>query len=415
MDITSNFIIKGQYSIPPYLKPKLTSLAIISSISAIANAIFCASNAGWITLGTVSIAISIFPAALPIALCTLSTAAAFLSLAALYILHIKEKPEDQIPSPDQKVENPSKPLLEPQSNIQTNPQPIPPPTPDVEVKLIFQSEPQPLSLPQLTPKEIKSKEREIAMTQMTAAANGGDPEAMYKLGLHFLKESKHKDIEVGLKWLMAAEENHHAEAKQKLGQYYFDEAKKYIESSGPLAVEKELARLYQKAAERGHGEAQYEYGRCHVVGKGVGKNEQLAMQWLEQASKQNFDLADLELGILYAKSKFQEDRTKGMNLIKNLALKNCPKAQYVYGLGLKQGIGGDADLVEGFKWIQKAYEQNYPDAAAYLGSCYYSGRNGCQHDRKKALEYYRNAVSLGSLTKQAFKNLFPLESLSISL
>lgn len=414
MDV-SNSIKEGHYSFPPYTKPTLIAIAVISTVCAAANAIFCASNAGWIPLGAASTTIAAFPPALPIAFCTIFTATTFFSMVALYILLVKNKSLETLISkaylPPRSLHNPISnsrpiPLLpsKPQANSQSSSSSS---SESIHQELHKSKSPSILE-------EKKSEKKEIFdLVKVTEAANRGDTEAMYNLGLHLIKENN--QAKIGLSWIESADEKQHADAKKWLGQYYFEEAKNYIETNGRLAVETEIARLYKIAADRDHAEAQYKYALCFKDGKGVEKNVQTAIEWLEKSALQGFEPAELDLGKYFAAKESQEEKSKGMSLIKKAAEKNYPKAQYGYGLCLQHGTGVEIDKIESFKWIEKAANQNYPDAKAALGFCYYKGE-GCNKDTDKALDLIKQGVLLQSaIANIYFKKLFPNEAREFAL
>ena len=358
---TNNPVSFAQHSPTPYAKTAAITTAIIGAVTAVASAILCASNAGWISLGTAASVFTSLPPVLPIALCTLGVTAVIISIIYLCVK---------------------------QTAVRKNKSVVTPP-----LKHDFES---------------KSKKFEPSdLSKLTDAASGGNAEDQYKLGLHFMQDSHEKDTKVGLMWLELAAAQNHLEAKREVGQFYFEEAKNNILTKGAFVDEKEIADLYKLAAINGHAEAQYEFALCCEAGKGVEQDKNEMMNWLWEASAQGFTLAEFQLGIHYVLLDTPKDKKAGMDLLKKAAKKGYAAAQYTYGGGLQMGVGGEVDNKAGFKWIEKAANQGSAEAIALLGTCYYKG-NGCEININKALELFKQAAVKGSPTaKNNIKHFFP--------
>ena len=61
----------------------------------------------------------------------------------------------------------------------------------------------------------------------------------------------------------------------------------YLGRLGVARDEAEAAKLYCKAAEQNHAQAQYNLGVCYDNGRGVAKDEVEAAKWYREAAEQN--------------------------------------------------------------------------------------------------------------------------------
>ncbi len=161
------------------------------------------------------------------------------------------------------------------------------------------------------------KDYATAYREWTEAANQGQAEAQYNLGMLYLKGlGVARNPEEAFRWLSLAGEHSFADAEFQVGlmrekgvgvrqdyaqaQLWFTLAAERGDSEAEVSladlydeghgVQKDLARAvywYKLAAEQGLAEAQARLGACYVTGKGVGKDQVKAYFWLTLASKQH--------------------------------------------------------------------------------------------------------------------------------
>lgn len=139
-------------------------------------------------------------------------------------------------------------------------------------------------------------------------------------------------------------------------------------SDEPAAVE-----LYRRAAEQGHGTAQYRLGRALLDGRGVAQNRTEGESWLRQAALGGDAEAAAVLGELHARAG---DRPP--------------------------------NYIEAAQWFRRAAEAGHAGAARALGSLHLTGA-GVPQDESEAVRWFRTAaeagdaaarVELGNLTLQ---------------
>ena len=116
---------------------------------------------------------------------------------------------------------------------------------------------------------------------------------------------------------------------------------------------------YQKAAEQGNAEAQFNLGLCYKRGEGVTKDYAKAVFWYHKAAEQGYAKAQCNLGNSYY---------NGEGVTKNYA-----KAVY---------------------WYSKAANQGLATAQLNLGNSYYNGE-GVTKNYAKAVYWYGKAANQG--------------------
>ena len=86
--------------------------------------------------------------------------------------------------------------------------------------------------------------------------------------------------------LRAAAEQGDAEAQIQLADEYFTSG---AEGFNPAVSWREASRWYRRAAQQGHGKAQFSLGRMYEQGQGVPQDHVQAHKWLSLASAQASD------------------------------------------------------------------------------------------------------------------------------
>lgn len=136
---------------------------------------------------------------------------------------------------------------------------------------------------------IKRKTGSYIETQNPAetikAAEQGDAEAQFKLGLYYCNVEKNRTA--GMKWIRQAAEQGHSKAQFSMGSgYYF--------SPGPEKNYVEALAWYRKAAEQENMLAQFALGFCYINRKGVERDQAEAEKWFRRAAAQGFTMAQMQ-------------------------------------------------------------------------------------------------------------------------
>ena len=81
---------------------------------------------------------------------------------------------------------------------------------------------------------------------------------------------------------------------------YYTMAEDYRNGTNGQTIDKEeAAKLYLKAAEMGHLEAQYRIGKCYHDAEGIEQNYEEAVKWYRLAAEQGHSWAQNNLGSCY--------------------------------------------------------------------------------------------------------------------
>ena len=181
----------------------------------------------------------------------------------------------------------------------------------------------------------------------------------------------------------------------RIGNEYYDD-KNYIEA----------IKYFQKAAEKGNANAQYNLGCCYEYGKGVSVDYTEAVKWYRKAAEKEYADAQYNLGYCYENGKgLSQDYTEAVKWYRKAAEQGHANAQYNLGCCYEFGKGVSPDYTEAVKWYRKAAEQGQADAQFNLGDCYEYGR-GVSKDYTEAVKWYRKAADRGhEKAKKALERL----------
>jgi uncharacterized protein len=174
----------------------------------------------------------------------------------------------------------------------------------------------------------KNKDYQKAFREWNAAAEAGNAEAQFDLGVLYAQgRGVQRDVAKAVSWYRKAADQGNAEAQFALGQLYsrgwgvprdeidalrwFQMANdpnsvgsatdwELIEGYGVERDSQQAASWYQKAAEQGHAEAQYNLGRLYAAGKGIPRDEELAVNWIRASASQGYVPAQALFGTRYA-------------------------------------------------------------------------------------------------------------------
>ena len=118
------------------------------------------------------------------------------------------------------------------------------------------------------------------------AASKGAPKAQFKIAMIYAQKG---DIKTGLVWFNKAALQDYVEAQNILGWYYSQAEKDFIKA----------AYWYEKAAQTGDMESQYNLGKLLYEKKGSVDDMLKGEEWLEKAAQQGCIQAQFELGAIY--------------------------------------------------------------------------------------------------------------------
>ncbi|UZO08334.1 uncharacterized protein OCT59_028592 [Rhizophagus irregularis] len=246
-------------------------------------------------------------------------------------------------------------------------------------------------------------------------AEKGDNCAQINLGLLYeTGEGTEIDLEMAVYWYKKAAENEYKVALYKLGLYYQigkvvekDETEKgnhyaqnslgfMYENGGGTEKNKEKAFYwYNKAAENGNRDAQYNLGECYELGNGVvDKDETKAFEYYEKSAENGDIDSKFQLGYCYVNGIGTEvDEEKGFELY------NEASGGYIE----VDTIENDEELVNDLDkvnyWYHKAAENDNEFALFKLGNFYELGKGICEN-KVRAFEFYKKSANQGFIDAQ---------------
>lgn len=206
------------------------------------------------------------------------------------------------------------------------------------------------------------------------AAERGDPQAQYVMGIQKLNDRAHADPAGAAEWYRKSAEQGYAP-----GEYSF--ALCLLNGWGVEKNQAEALNWLRKAAEKNLVIAQFYLGNCYLFGLGTGKNQQEALVWLRKAAAPNPRNVCREAENISPELKQFSDR-------------GHPEAQYTLGVIYENGHGVEQDPKSAFDWYYMAAEQNHAAAQYAVGNCFARGF-GVVRDQGSALVWRKKAEAQG--------------------
>lgn len=152
---------------------------------------------------------------------------------------------------------------------------------------------------------------------------------------------------------------------------------------------------FEKAAQMGHEDAQYELALCYHFGRGIQKSFQKAAHWYNQAAMKGHANSQYNLGYLYEKGQgVSKDYANAVFWYKKAALQGNVEAQFKLGVCYDNGLGVKKNFQEAAKWNKMAAEKGHVTAQYNMGLYYLSGQ-GVQKDIPRAKQWLTKAAENG--------------------
>jgi TPR repeat protein len=128
---------------------------------------------------------------------------------------------------------------------------------------------------------------------------------------------------------------------------------------------KKARESWEKAAAKGHADAQLCLGILYAQGEGVGGDYVKARAWWEKAAAQGNVRALASLGDLYRHGRgIQPDASKALDYYKKAAQAGDAESQYEVGCAYRDGVGAPQDYAAAHDWFEKAAAQGHAKAIA---------------------------------------------------
>ncbi|MDR2349679.1 MAG: sel1 repeat family protein [Deltaproteobacteria bacterium] len=259
--------------------------------------------------------------------------------------------------------------------------------------------------------------------ELMAQAGAGDGNAQYLLACYYLKgEGVRLDLGKCLEWLEKAAKGNNPDAIIALTELYSvglgvkrDEKGNFLngskttgldypdsdklekppdESEKPAAPRKDVRDYHKKSAESMSPFSLLKLGFCHLVGKGVNKNEKLARILIRKSLTQGASEANLLLALFRAIDR-------GETLSKDGALKLFNETQDLDETDAKfrlalchiEGRGTEVDKELGLRLLAEAARKCHSEAIFTLGTFHLEGKELPQNT-EEAIKLFREAAGL---------------------
>lgn len=142
----------------------------------------------------------------------------------------------------------------------------------------------------------------------------------------------------------------------------------------------EAVKWYQRAAEKGHPEAQAALARCYEEARGVTQDYSLARRWYLAATEQDIREASYGLAVLESRGLGGPKDSAGAAAHSRRAAEQGHTNAQVFLANLLSTVEDmPRDHVEAVKWYREAAQTGHPEAQLGLGMAYRDG-NGVEAD-----------------------------------
>ncbi len=244
------------------------------------------------------------------------------------------------------------------------------------------------------------QELDIKIQILMKAAEQGNADAQYKLGLSYERGDRVEQNYVkAAHWYILASNRDNANAQ-------FNLAQMYEKGLGVTKNITEAVNLYRAAAKQGHSNAQTHYGICLRNGMGIEKNESKAVKWFVKASEKGNAAAIYNLGVCFELGRgVEQDLSRALQLYLAAANQDYADAQNALANCYISGNGIPANYTEAVRWYSKAARNGNVAAQFNIGFCCENGI-GIEKNDDMAYRFYKIAAENGS--ENALKRLTDL-------
>ncbi len=159
---------------------------------------------------------------------------------------------------------------------------------------------------------------------------------------------------------------------------------------------------FSETPERSEAEAQYHLGSLYYLGHNlpgdsvIPQDFQLARMWLQKAAAKGHSNAQNGLGVILSQGHgVAVDHAQAASWYRKAAVQGNADAQFNLGTKYANGEGVPQDYQKAVSWLSKAAEQGHPKALLGLGLIYYFG-HGRSKNYAEAYFWLELAVALAS-------------------
>jgi len=204
------------------------------------------------------------------------------------------------------------------------------------------------------------KDLEQAVHWYSLAAAQGNPNGEYSLGICYLHgEGIEQNSALARKWIsLALSHGDGSRSVNAMGLTY---------ETGPETDLNEALKWYQKAAEMGYREAQYNVCRLTAQGLVSPADYKRATDWCSTLAESGDPWGEYGLARMLEEGVgTQPDLKKAAEWYTKSAEQGNPAAQFSLAAVYSQGKGVPKDLVEAYKWAMIAGAKKHPEARDFM-------------------------------------------------
>ena len=148
-------------------------------------------------------------------------------------------------------------------------------------------------------------------------------------------------------------------------------------------------------AARGDADALFNLGQAYKLGRGVTKNENIALDYFRKASERGHGPAQEKLGItLYAAA---DTKAEGLRWLEQAAKSGQPRAQYILGVAHFNGDSAPKNWPLAYAYMMRANNGGVPQATAALATM---NANISVNDRSKGEEIAKTLAAPPAILAQ---------------
>jgi TPR repeat protein len=229
----------------------------------------------------------------------------------------------------------------------------------------------------------RSDKTSIAETAFRMSADGGDPDAMMRLGVLIAWKGGDEKRAEAEQWLRRASELDYTVAMRGLGIL--------LEDQGGDENRAEAEQWYRRAIELGDTSAMHHLGVL-LDQQGGDENRAEAKDWYRRAAELNNISAMHHLGVLLDQQGGDENRAEAEQWFRRAAELNNISAMHHLGVQLMLR-GGDEKRTEAEQWLRRAIELGNTHAMDDLGALFLM--RGGEENLAEAEQWFRRAIDLG--------------------
>lgn len=198
-----------------------------------------------------------------------------------------------------------------------------------------------------------------------------------------------------------AEEKEKAERVAQADKYYRQALEAYKNRNY-----EEMLKLYNKAAEMGHSEANNDLGVCYEYGTAVAQDPEKAYKHYRKSAEAGNLYGQYNLGRCYNNAiGVKQDYKQAVKWYKKSVKQGCAQAEFTLGICYTNGWGVELDHKEAARLYLSAAQKGISDAQNNIAYYYHYGY-GVEINKEEAIKWYEKAIAQGNKLAEAnLKNL----------